>query len=301
MPSIRLKHEQPANERDFEILCLRLLRRYWDCPTLELYGRRGEKQDGIDILDVGGSEILRAAQCRLHDRTKTFSKTEIRSAVDAAKSFAPPLDLYLILTTAKVSTGAQKEVLRINTEHDKLGLFKVELKTWDRIEILLDEYPNVRELTYGAARQTESLKDGGTTPIVQPVLGLSGTESIDAEIEDACAQLTSQNYQLARLLFQRLRQQKWDILSPRQKFRVLSNIGIAYVAEGNTKEAIPLFLEAKTYQPDDERALANEVFGYLLADQSKKAFELATEAREKYPNSPSILSFWIRAAPSEKK
>jgi tetratricopeptide (TPR) repeat protein len=72
------------------------------------------------------------------------------------------------------------------------------------------------------------------------------------------------------------------------------------VAEGNGREAIPLFIEAKTYQPDDDRALANEVLAYILGGQDEKAFELATEARKKYPNSASILSHWIRTAPSEK-
>jgi hypothetical protein len=171
MSLIRLKHEQPANERDFEILCRRLLRKHWNCPTLELYGRRGEKQDGIDILDTGGSEILRAAQCRLHDRTKAITIAEIRTAVDAAKLFQPPLDFYVMMTTAKVSTRAQKEVLRINAEHRELGLFKIELKPWDGIEILLDEYPDVREVTYGAARPIESLLGhSGEALIVKPVL-----------------------------------------------------------------------------------------------------------------------------------
>lgn len=301
MPSIRLKHQHPANERDFEILCLLLLGKHWNCPTLELYGHRGEKQDGIDILDTGGSEILRAAQCRLHDGTKTMSPAEIREAVAAARLFAPPLDEYMIMTTAKVSTKAQKEVLRINTEHRDLGLFKLELKTWDNIEILLDQYTDVRELFYGTARPSESLLNHtGASAVVQPVLERSESESIDGSIEEACAQLTIKRFQLARLLFQRIRQQKWHILSQRQKFRILSNIAVAHAAEGNVKQAIPLFLEAKTYQPDDERALANEVLAYLLGGKDATAFELATEARKKCPFSASILSYWIRTAPSEK-
>src|SRR5208282_1850935 len=224
MSSIRLKHEQPANERDFEILCLLLLRKYWNCKTLELYGRRGERQDGIDILDTGGAEILRAAQCRLHDRTKPLSPKEIREAVAAARLFQPALGLYVIMTTAKVSTSAQTEVIKINREHRAAGLFTVEVKTWDDIEILLDEYTDVRELIYGtpgAAGTPQSMGGRSGATAVEPVLGSSGSESNDALIEEACAQLLNRNFQLARLLFQRLRRQKWDILAPRQKFRVL--------------------------------------------------------------------------------
>jgi len=46
---------------------------------------------------------------------------------------------------------AQNEVIRINREHRETGLFELKVMTWDAIEILLHEYPDVRELTYGPA------------------------------------------------------------------------------------------------------------------------------------------------------
>jgi hypothetical protein len=49
MPRIRLKYPPPEEDKEFELLCLALLKEYWECPTLELYARRGEKQFGVDM------------------------------------------------------------------------------------------------------------------------------------------------------------------------------------------------------------------------------------------------------------
>jgi tetratricopeptide (TPR) repeat protein len=299
MSPIRLRHEQPSNDRDFEILCLRLLRKHWNLPSLELYGRRGQKQDGVDLLDTGGTKPLRAAQCKRLDPTKAIDPLEIRGEVAKARRFRPTLDYYAILTTAQISTEAQKEVARINRYHRAKGLFEVKLISWHDIEILLDENPEVIDVTYGQVRVDRSLEGRTEQALADSLVRQASAGTSDGDIEEAKAYLLNHEYQLSRLLFQRIRTQKWDVLTPRQKFRVLTNIGAAYLAEGNTRDAIPLFLDAKTYQPNDEHALANEILAYVLSGESEKAFTLATSARQRYPFSGLILSNYLRAAPVE--
>jgi hypothetical protein len=145
MSGVRVKHNPPANEADFERLCLALLRVHWSCPGLDLYAHRGEKQFGIDILDLAAKEPLSAAQCKLHALWKTIPPTEIRSEVQKAKKDEPKLGRYAILTTAKASRAAHDAVLKINQEHQEHGLFELELITWGKIEYLLDEHDNIRE------------------------------------------------------------------------------------------------------------------------------------------------------------
>ena len=41
---MRFTYPRPANEQDFERLCLKLLRAHWKRPQLELYARRGDDQ-----------------------------------------------------------------------------------------------------------------------------------------------------------------------------------------------------------------------------------------------------------------
>jgi hypothetical protein len=50
----------PATDDAFEEMCLRLLRLYWSRPGLERFGKRGERQYGIDILDLSGSTPIYA-------------------------------------------------------------------------------------------------------------------------------------------------------------------------------------------------------------------------------------------------
>jgi hypothetical protein len=54
--ALRFKNPPPANPDDFERLCLRLLKAHWNLPALELYGRRGERQHGVDIIDMSGAD-----------------------------------------------------------------------------------------------------------------------------------------------------------------------------------------------------------------------------------------------------
>lgn len=92
----RIKNSPPANADDFERLCLRLLKAHWSCPKLELYGRRGERQHGIDIIDMSGEEPLRAAQCKLYAERKTLPPAEIEAEVKAARDFDFQLGKFLI-------------------------------------------------------------------------------------------------------------------------------------------------------------------------------------------------------------
>src|SRR5690349_13220711 len=139
------RYPHPSNEKDFEQLCLKLLIRHWNNPDLVLYGKRGERQFGVDIIDLGYSDPFKGAQCKHHEPDKTLPPSEIREEVEKAKGFDPPLDRFAILTTGRVTTQAHNEVIRINKAHSSSGLFKVELFSWEKIEGLLDQYPEIRD------------------------------------------------------------------------------------------------------------------------------------------------------------
>ena len=150
MSSIRLRHAVPANEADFELLGLALLKEEWKNPGLELYAHRGEEQLGVDIFDSRGVEPIDAAQCKLHDPLKTIPPAEIKIEVEKAKQFRPKIGRYAILTSARASKQAHDAIIKINRSHAKQKLFTVELKTWGKIESLLDQHDEVRDQFYGS-------------------------------------------------------------------------------------------------------------------------------------------------------
>jgi tetratricopeptide (TPR) repeat protein len=305
--AFRFKNPPPANPDDFERLCLRLLKAHWYLPKLELYGRRGERQYGVDIVDMSGAEALRAAQCKLYDQSGTLPPAEIRAEVDAAKEFPLPLGVYAICTTARVSTQAQNAILLINREHRQKGLFAVELFTWDRLDELLEEFTTIRDQEYGTlsgevARQIQSGLSEITlrlTNLGTPVASTTqeAADALHVEIDEARDLVRSGQPQTARLLLQRLRTRKWEQMGPRHRYRVLANIGAAYLAERDFPQAAQLFLEAAAFQPEDSQAAENEALAYFISMPTDKAFEAITRVRERFPHAARINAYWITTVP----
>ena len=130
-----------------------------------------------------------------------------------------------------------------------------------------------------------------------PDRGDDSQDKFHADIDEAREYLEEHDYQRAKRLLQRTKDQSWDKLNERHKFRVLTNLASVEASFGNLKGAAELYLEAKTHQPADEMARTNEALGYLMLGQRERAFELAGELREELPRSERALGIFIRSAP----
>ena len=95
---------------------------------LDIFGKRGEGQHGIDLLDLSGQEPVYAAQCKLKEERKSSAPAEIQAEVDKARSFPSPLGKYAILTTGKVSTQSQQRIMKINQSHRAPGFLRALLQ-----------------------------------------------------------------------------------------------------------------------------------------------------------------------------
>ena len=302
---MRKSHNRPKNDQDFEKLCLRLLRAYWKCPELQQYATRGQAQHGVDILDLSGQEPLRAAQCKLHEEGKVTTQDEVKDEVEQAKGFKPPLDRYTIMTTGKVRKEVHDLLLAINQEHREKNLFIVEIFDWGHIEDLLDEYTDIRNWyengpSAAAFGRIESKIDKLSEVAKQlsvPDRGDDSPDKFHAEIDEARDCLKKHEYQMAKRLLQRIKDRSWDQLNARHKFRVLTNLAAVEASADSLKGAAALYLEAKTYQPDDEMARTNEALGYLLLGQREQAFKLTDKLREEFSRSDRTLGIFIRSAP----
>lgn len=140
------QYPAPKTEQEFERFCVEFLRRYWNKPGLHLYAKRGEGQNGVDIVDQVDVTDLHAAQCKHHEETKNITPKEISDEVAKAVKFPQQIRLYGICTTAKKSAEAQNRVMEINRTHASQNLFKVQLIYWEEVESFLDHNPSLVEL-----------------------------------------------------------------------------------------------------------------------------------------------------------
>ena len=298
---MRKNHPKPTNSEDFEILSVNLLRAYWKCELVERYSTPGGTQEGIDIIDLSGKNPLRAAQCKLHEDSKPITAREIEDEVTKARGFKPPLGLYVILTTAKGNKNAHDTVIAINRAHRQQGLFEVQLITWNRIEELLDQNPEIRDGYEGGLHaRTAANLDRRLNNIEVRLKAQTSEEKEDQfhlEIDEARDHINNHEYQLAKLLLQRVRSRHVSQLTERHRFRLLTNLAVVAMGEDDWKRAADSFIEARTYQPDDETAQVNEALALQILGEREKAFTVSDRLREKFPTSERLFGIWVRNAP----
>lgn len=308
-----MRYPQPDHEDAFEEFCLALLRRHWNCPSLNRYAHRGQGQHGVDLIDESGTAPLRAVQCKHHSGLQEVSSRELLEEVEKAKSFPIKIQEYYFLTSAKKSGPTQITLIEVNQKHHQQGLFRVELLTWDSIERLLDQYPDVRgklekfsssvwvDQTTKLEGKLETIltATAGKHSELMDALGkLSG--EVESDIEEIKKSLEQNEYQLAAILIRRLQNQKWDHLQPRQKYRVLANLAKLLLAEGKLREAAEKLIEAKSHQPDDFKAQAYEAFAYEILEKRDKACAISQELLAKNPVLSEAAAIYVRTAPDAK-
>lgn len=289
----------PRSADEFERLCLKLLRRHWQLPQLERFRDPKRAEKGINLIEISGRSRLAAVKCDLSASRNGLTLAEIKDAADRAASMKLPIGRFVVATTAAKPDGLQRSLFELNRANRKDGLSAIEVLTWDDIEELLDEYPQVlTEFGTAAKRQALTRADGAVHLEARCEPAAAGpADALGEEISAAAALLESRQYQLARLALLRLREQKWSQLPPAHKFRVLSYLGAAWLKEGEPRKAAMLFIAAKSLQPDEENACTNEALAHELLGERERAFALAERLRMQFPSSGRAVALWLNNAP----
>src|SRR5579862_2802397 len=277
----------PRNSEEFRRLCLKLLRRHWQMPGLERFQESGDREIGIDLLEVTGRPRLSVARCDLRDLRESPSLSELRKSVERVAGLALPIGHFTIATTAWRSKALKRAVFELNLENRVRDLFTVGVLCWDDIEELLDEYPDVlTEFESSPKRQalTKATAQFQLEPI-WPSLPAATEDVLSHEIDDAVALIDQRHLQMGRLKLMQLREQKWEYLSVEQKIAVLANLARAWLSEGEVRKASRLFIAARSIRPDDEAACTNEVLAYELLGERERACTMAEAACAKFPRS----------------
>ena len=111
----------PRNWQDLERLCFDLYSRMWRTNDAEMNGRQGQPQAGVDVHGTDRHEggRLVGVQCKGEDQGYggAVTEKELREEIEKAKTFEPPLQVFVLATTAPNDVVIQRVARTISQEH----------------------------------------------------------------------------------------------------------------------------------------------------------------------------------------
>jgi hypothetical protein len=130
---------------EFESLIRDICALDWGDPNTAKFGRKGQKQFGVDVYGRPGQHhnIYRGAQCKLRTQGDQLSEREINKEVADALQFPHQLDALIIVTDTPRDTSTQVIVDKINELQISEGNFRVTIWFWDDITERLAAYPRL--------------------------------------------------------------------------------------------------------------------------------------------------------------
>jgi hypothetical protein len=142
MPTIHSAQlPKPKNWQEFELLTRDALTLKWGSPNLQIHGRQGQSQSGIDIF--GDDYIGRSVgiQCKL--TTKELTAQIIDSEIKKAEGFSGNINTLFFATTADIDVNLQSYVRGLSQRRSALGKFAVAIIYWDEIIASLAINPSI--------------------------------------------------------------------------------------------------------------------------------------------------------------
>jgi len=126
------------NDTLFEDLVKALINISEKYTNVNINGRPGQKQDGVDIYARKTDDSCWIGiQCKVRSTNNTFSKSELLTEINQAKSFNPQLSEYYLYTTLSRDNETQKHCREIASDLSQKSDFKFDVLFWEDIEELL--------------------------------------------------------------------------------------------------------------------------------------------------------------------
>ena len=325
---------KPADEQAFERASVVLWRGLLDDPSVQRNGRRGQRQNGVDLFGIRNDDAAWhvGIQCKLKSEGHFLTEQEVRDEVWKALTFKPPLREYYITTTAPDDVAMQElareitqalanegKKLRVfvwgwNTLEEKISEDSAARKAFDPTyglfsEELLDETRKISsaqvdtrsELHAGFSRiEALIVEVGGRGLAVPPgdaTVALSAMEAqIDAEI-DGYRDLNNDGKTLTALpLLEKLLERVKTSASGRIQFRIKANIGHCLLSLGREEEAAAMLLAAYEHAPDEPKAIANRAFGLLLRGDWRELLTFGIPLLGADPHNEWLAGYLVQAA-----
>lgn len=155
------RYNRPKNWQDFELLCANLWKSEYSCYDINLHGRLGQNQHGVDVYGYinNGSELF-GIQCKGKDEYNhsQITKNEIDREITKALTFEPNLSLFIFATTSPRDEEIQKYIRIKDQEYFQSHKVHITIKFWDCIEELLDFHTVVKDWYEGTISKSYAIK-----------------------------------------------------------------------------------------------------------------------------------------------
>ena len=131
------------DDEEFENLCLSLWKRILNDRNVQLNGRKGQRQHGVDLFGRKHESLdWVGVQCKVRS-DGVLTESEIERDVEKAQHFNPRLSELIFATTAPRDEKIQTFVRKLTERNLKIGSFAVFVYSWDDIQLELSEERNI--------------------------------------------------------------------------------------------------------------------------------------------------------------
>ena len=294
-------------------------------PAVQNNGRTGQPQHGVDIFGRrnGGTGRRVGVQCKGKDADygEEVTEKELRAEVRKTEKFVPPIDEFILITTAPNDQKIQRAA-RLLEEELRMGgrNLVIQVWGWERVQQEINRFPEVikafhpdstpfTDKLFDEAAELKSLMLEGhaelsgklsdirraLAQVLNPKIAVDGSvhaEALDRELHDQIDGyrdlLRGNRPRTALDLLTRLKDRLGSGAPQRVRYRLLSNIGVAHYNLGEHETAADFLLEAASLNPDDAVSLANKAAALLIKGRKEEAHAVVVEAIAKHPESQEI-------------
>lgn len=132
MPSVNsMDLPKPQDAAEFEMMVREAYALKWNSPNLQLNGRSGQAQAGVDVFGEDDLGRPTGIQCKLYAKGLTL-KT-VKAEIEEAAKFKPPLQCLYIASTFAGDANLQREVRLLSRDRVNKNQFSVGLIFWPDI------------------------------------------------------------------------------------------------------------------------------------------------------------------------
>lgn len=316
-----IQHNRLRGEKLFQTFCLKLVKAHWKDEYAQEFGRRGQRQDGVDILgcDHRGGHQCAAVQCKGSETNdpRELTETEIAEEVERAKKFEPKLNLLIIAYSGFKDAALQKKAKALSEANEAAGLFRVVLWAWEDIVQEAAAFPEVIEFLLvqnkvGVAPQLSPRRPKADKSALLEHLqnAISAAQAVTEDapeiaVDDPVAQakIDVLRDQIrggnGRNVVQPLKEFLEDLpagAAPRIRLRAYANLGAALTQSGLYNEATIAFDNAAEAEPGSADGHAYAAKAALFRGKRATAYEQAEIALSLDPKQKLAASILVDTA-----